>query len=606
MISLDLIKRFQQISYYFNQQAYAQVIALFNAQLAIDKVPAEIALMYAVALRRVGQHVESKASFTAAIAAYPANADLRNSFGNLLLEMDLAQQALQQFEQVVKLAPTNADGYLNSARALSRLRQFELALQFAQAAYKLKPTDINIAIALAENLVQTGSTAEAEALYARLLQQQPENIKLLNNQGNLKRRLGQIADAIALLERAAVARHPTVLRNLAACYVLNSQLAGAYQCYQAAIAAAPDDVTAYSEYAALLWQQGTEQAFLHIEQRLSAQPEHHALRMEYIRTLLKLAQPDKARQYLLPLLQQFPADSAVLTLATMVYRDLGELEQAEHFGRKALAHAAGPEIIAARSELGYTLLARHKGDDALRVYQQLCADDPLNQGWWTTLSSALQLTGAEQRYAWLCNYGLVNASTIAGNADNSLLPADFNQHLLPLLNQLHCNSREPLGLSLQKGSQTFENLFERSEPVLQQLQQAVIKQAQAFISGLQRDSAHPFLSRLSTELEFQGSWSVRLRDQGFHKSHFHPMGWLSGVYYVDIPAAVARDGQGWLVFGRPDIPNIDYAGDYAVKPQPGMLVLFPSFMWHGTNPFQSASNRITVAFDIVPKLSGKQ
>jgi hypothetical protein len=29
-------------------------------------------------------------------------------------------------------------------------------------------------------------------------------------------------------------------------------------------------------------------------------------------------------------------------------------------------------------------------------------------------------------------------------------------------------------------------------------------------------------------------------------------------------------------------------------------VLFPSYMWHGTVPFESFQSRITVAFDIVP------
>ena len=31
----------------------------------------------------------------------------------------------------------------------------------------------------------------------------------------------------------------------------------------------------------------------------------------------------------------------------------------------------------------------------------------------------------------------------------------------------------------------------------------------------------------------------------------------------------------------------------------GRLVLFPSYMWHGTVPFSSADPRLTCAFDIV-------
>jgi hypothetical protein len=31
-----------------------------------------------------------------------------------------------------------------------------------------------------------------------------------------------------------------------------------------------------------------------------------------------------------------------------------------------------------------------------------------------------------------------------------------------------------------------------------------------------------------------------------------------------------------------------------------MLVLFPSYFWHGTVPFSSEQARLTVAFDAVP------
>jgi hypothetical protein len=37
-----------------------------------------------------------------------------------------------------------------------------------------------------------------------------------------------------------------------------------------------------------------------------------------------------------------------------------------------------------------------------------------------------------------------------------------------------------------------------------------------------------------------------------------------------------------------------------VKPIVGRLVLFPSFYWHGTVPFASDSDRMTIAFDVVP------
>ena len=56
-----------------------------------------------------------------------------------------------------------------------------------------------------------------------------------------------------------------------------------------------------------------------------------------------------------------------------------------------------------------------------------------------------------------------------------------------------------------------------------------------------------------------------------------------------------------IKFGEPsfDVPLKD-AIRRAIQPRPGHLVLFPSYMWHGTIPFQAAQNRTTIAFDAIP------
>ncbi|MFX8381746.1 putative 2OG-Fe(II) oxygenase [Acinetobacter baumannii] len=41
--------------------------------------------------------------------------------------------------------------------------------------------------------------------------------------------------------------------------------------------------------------------------------------------------------------------------------------------------------------------------------------------------------------------------------------------------------------------------------------------------------------------------------------------------------------------------------EHYVKPERGMLVLFPSYMWHGTVPFEGDDRRMTIALDVVPK-----
>ena len=42
------------------------------------------------------------------------------------------------------------------------------------------------------------------------------------------------------------------------------------------------------------------------------------------------------------------------------------------------------------------------------------------------------------------------------------------------------------------------------------------------------------------------------------------------------------------------------APTYKVRPEEGLLVLFPSYFYHRTIPFDDPGTRISIAFDVVP------
>ena len=74
-----------------------------------------------------------------------------------------------------------------------------------------------------------------------------------------------------------------------------------------------------------------------------------------------------------------------------------------------------------------------------------------------------------------------------------------------------------------------------------------------------------------------------------------------------MPDAVqdAKAQQGWIKFGETGFDHLvgRISARRAVQPAPGRLVLFPSYMWHGTIPFHSPTPRTTIAFDVVPTQS---
>ncbi|MDB5711816.1 MAG: hypothetical protein JWL96_3886 [Sphingomonas bacterium] len=102
------------------------------------------------------------------------------------------------------------------------------------------------------------------------------------------------------------------------------------------------------------------------------------------------------------------------------------------------------------------------------------------------------------------------------------------------------------------------------------------------------------------------NWCVLTDAVGHEDWHVHQNGWMSGVYYVDVPPMV-RGGAttaGCLAFGMPEDqvgPRAAEAfGETLVRPQPGMLMFFPSHCYHRTFEHGCDQRRICLAFDIRP------
>lgn len=105
------------------------------------------------------------------------------------------------------------------------------------------------------------------------------------------------------------------------------------------------------------------------------------------------------------------------------------------------------------------------------------------------------------------------------------------------------------------------------------------------------------------------SWAVIFTGDGHEDWHCHPAGWLSGVYYLDVPdssdgqsgAALETAGQiefGPLKLGKHN--DLEAWPKKQITPENDMLLLFPSYFGHRTYPTAVAAPRISIAFDIVP------
>jgi uncharacterized protein (TIGR02466 family) len=174
----------------------------------------------------------------------------------------------------------------------------------------------------------------------------------------------------------------------------------------------------------------------------------------------------------------------------------------------------------------------------------------------------------------------------------------FNRALAAELRQHSSLVWEPLGKTTRGGRQA--NLTDAPSPAVQAFLAALTPQLDAYVLTLPAD--HPFRAQKRPQFGIN-IWGTILDTGGHQAPHIHTSGKISGVYYVELPTTLgngAADDAGWIEFGRPREEQMSALEPptWKVKPEEGLLVLFPSYAYHRTIPFAGGGQRISLAFDV--------
>jgi uncharacterized protein (TIGR02466 family) len=175
---------------------------------------------------------------------------------------------------------------------------------------------------------------------------------------------------------------------------------------------------------------------------------------------------------------------------------------------------------------------------------------------------------------------------------NAALAADIRRH-----SRLRF---EPVGLAARGGYLT-EDLLADPTPAIRGFERELRAAVEACIAALPSDRAHPFLATVPARWTLN-LWATRVAAQGRIDTHLHSGSWLSGAYYVELPPAVDESGNaaGWIEFGQPHrgLPQLDEAQLVRIRPRVGTLLLFPSYLYHRTLPYEGPGERISISFDL--------
>jgi tetratricopeptide (TPR) repeat protein len=272
----------------------------------------------------------------------------------------------------------------------------------------------------------------------------------------------------------------------------------------------------------------------------------------------------------------------------------------------------GPDHARAAAERVEVLLLLGRADEACEAADGFLDRHPGDRQ--VLAAAALALTAAGQPEAAREIADPRRMVTLHDHADGVLTPA-LCAELAAIVEQDPSGRDDPFGKATRGGRQTGE-LDPASHPALLALESLLLDLLRAEGPGdadgggadgddIDRDDIRGDIRGDDIGLRL---WGTRLTAGGAQSPHHHPLGEMSGVVYVGQPEDMqATDPEaGALAFGSPPariaqapgLAGIDNAG-YVVAPAPGLVVLFPSHLWHATRPFSAAGVRVSLAFDAV-------
>jgi uncharacterized protein (TIGR02466 family) len=445
------------------------------------------------------------------------------------------QEAEHAYRQVLAAYPRHAEASFLLGFLADQTGRADLALPLMRTALEGNPSELRYLLALGGVLVKLARMEEALALFQTATRNTPDQGELHEKLGTLHHMKGHADEAVA--------------------------------CYQRALALNPNNVLAQANLGILLYQVGrTEEAIAASMRALSLFPTHAPSHGNLGYALLKqgkLLDGIAALRRAVELEPNYADAHAGLVSAYLRAGDAAAAQRAARDARLRVGFASGI--------LAYEYYALHElGDDM----------------------SARQLVDLDR---------MVFAETLPvppefGSLDefNTALAAEMRAH--PSL------MWEPTGKTTRGGRQSA-SLIDQPTPLSRIFERTLRHKLDELIRSLPTDPLHPLYGRKPSQYRLH-MWTTILDAGGHQDAHIHSSGWLSGVYYVELPRTLGlteQDNAGWIEFGRApkEIPLRRTPPVKSVQPHTGLLVLFPSYVFHRTIPFPEGGQRISISFDIV-------
>ncbi len=552
---------------------------------------------------QIGEYDRAIELMRASLQQFPEQAEVANNLGNALAASGRMDEANEAYSRAVKLSPRYIDAWRNLGLSCLQQESYDLARGAFQRCLDINPDDAAACLGLG-NVSQRREDYDKAIYYLeKAVKLQPDYAEAHHNLGVCLRLRQRPGEAIRHYEiaRGLGLDRAELYQNLGSAQQDIKDINAAIEAYRMAILRNPEDMVSHHLLNTLLWEQELPEGYLQsYREALSRCPASESLALAFGTALNQQEEYAEAERVLTEGLKKNPQSCDLKSLLACTCEGQNDRARALQLHAEAVA---GKEPQAMHL-VNYTraLLVSQRPEAALKYAEEAVQQTAFDQRAIACLGLCWRMLGDENDrvlndYDNFIRFYDLPVPARFGNVE------EFNQRLASVLEPLHLGKRHPPGQSFSGGTQTHGDLFARPETEIRELLVGITQCTGDYIGKLPQAAAHPLLMRTSERFRFFDPRSVRLQRSGYHTSHVHPLGWISAVYYVQVPNEISTSDThgGGIRFGEADI-DIGWRGKAArtIQPQPGRLVLFPSYMWHGTLPCEADGPRLTVAVDVVP------
>lgn len=603
---MNLAEAIQQAVALMQAGRQAESVALCRKVLEVAPGQSDALHLLAMAARDQGDAATAERLFQQALSGAPRRADILVNFGNFLLAQGREREARSRLSKAVKSDPKLVSGWYHLGLLSLKTGDLREARRCATRATRLAPRHTPAWELLAAVQQKGGETDAAISTCRQAIRHQAGAPRLHYSLGQLLRQECEFEEAATAYETALKQGYttPDAYRNLAEAWLEAGHPDEAMAAADSGVQRFPEHAPLHRIRSRMHWElEAPGDPVQPLWQSARANPGNADLWRTLAELLNRLERKDEARGVLAEARTVGCPDTPELRLLeamSLAYSGLDDeaTRSLDTLDRACPGHT-GIKLAFARH-----LLSNGDPDRAESLCAEVLQHAPLDQLALAYRGTAWQLLG-DPREAWLLDYQRMISQVQVPPPSGYASTAAFFEALGEVLTSLHRTRAHPVEQTLRGGTQTNGFLFRLKHPLLRELEAQIRIAVRETLSALATDPEHPFWGRRprGDAVRFSGAWSVRLASAGYHTNHMHPEGWMSSALYVALPDEVraAQDQSGHIQFGVPLLDkDLALPPRRVLKPEVGTLVLFPSYMWHGTIPFRSQQPRLTVAFDLLP------